>query len=167
MRKSKFHYTNSCILFASWLWGLIPVSVSAGDFIPQGRYLDINVQVQDTAQRNPLRQIVDLQFSDRISIGKAVKTALSGTGYQLTESNHPKVQLLLSSRLAFVHNRFEQKRIDSAIAAIVGVGRGFEIDVDHLSRVIRIIPITRPESEHKQILSSSQYSDSLFPRSHP
>lgn len=112
----------------------------AADSVPAGRYLDRNVQVQDAAQLNPLRQIGSLQFSDRVLIGDAVQTALAGTGYRLAAGSHPNVHALLNSRVALSHIRFDEKRIDSVVAALVGVGRGYALEVDHTARLIRIVP---------------------------
>jgi len=41
--------------------------------------------------------------------------------------------------VAIAHARFERKRIDSVIAALVGVGRGYDVEVDHVARMIRIV----------------------------
>lgn len=112
----------------------------SADTVPAGRYLDVNVRVDAPEQLNPLRMIGDLQFSDRVSVGEAVETALAGTGYRLADSHHADVRRLLDSRVAIPHIRFEQKRVDSVIAAIVGVGRGYDVQVDHAGRMIRIVP---------------------------
>ncbi|MYB34924.1 MAG: hypothetical protein F4X92_07350 [Gammaproteobacteria bacterium] len=123
--------------------GICPGAVPASDTVPAGRYLDLSVRVDAPEQLNPLRMIGDLQFSDRVSVGEAVRTALAGTGYRLAGSAHPVVQALLDSRVALPHMRFENKRIDSVIGAIVGTGRGYDVQVDHAARLIRVVPSLR------------------------
>jgi len=123
-----------CVLSWNGAW--------ADQGLPVGRYLDQNVLVHQAGKLNPLRQVGDLEFSDRITIGEAVRTALSGTGYRLHEPADPMVRTLLESRLAVAHLRFRNKRIDSVIAAIVGTGRGFDLQVDHMTRRLRIVRAT-------------------------
>ena len=126
-------------LFIIGLFALSHSGAMGEHVLPAGRYLDQNVLVHQAEQLNPLLQVGDLDFSDRITVGEAVRTTLSGTGYRLDESVDPLVQSLLQSRIAISHSRFRSKRIDSVIAAIVGVGRGFDVQVDHATRRIRIV----------------------------
>ena len=128
-----------CLLPVLLLAAGISAGAQAGDVVPAGRYLDVSVRVDAPEQLNPLLMVGDLQFSDRVTVGEAVRTALAGTGYRLAESTKPSVRTLLDSRVAIAHARFERKRIDSVIAALVGVGRGYDVQVDHVSRMIRIV----------------------------
>lgn len=140
------HKSNSalCSLLAGGLlFGLVSSTGLGNDTVPAGRYLDLEVRVHAPEQLNPLLMVGDLQFSDRVSVGEAVVTALSGTGYRLADSRHDSVRAVLASRVAIPHIRFEQKRIDSVIAAIVGAGRGYDVQVDHTARLIRIVPLAQ------------------------
>ena len=115
----------------------------ADDTRRAGRYLDRTVLVHDAARLNPLRQVADLRFSARISIAGALRTALAGTGYRLLAPDahpHPGTRALLLGRLAMPHHRFDGRRIDAVIAAIVGVGRGYGLEVDHGARLVRVVP---------------------------
>lgn len=120
----------------------------AADTLPAGRYLDRSVAVHDISQLNPLRQVARLEFSDRITVAGAVRSALAGTGYQLLDPDahdHPGARQLLESRIAVPHLEFDSLRIDSVVSAIVGAGRGWEIQVNHVSRTVRIVPAIFPE----------------------
>lgn len=108
-----------------------------------GRYFDRIVLVHEAAQLNPLAQVANLQFSSRITIGEALSTALVGTGYRLLDTDahsHSESHTLLESRLAIPHQNFVEKRIDSIISAVIGVGRGFTLEVDHVARQVRVVP---------------------------
>lgn len=114
-----------------------------------GRYIDRSVLVHEAAQLNPLEQVANLQFSSRITIGEALSTALVGTGYHLLDPDgHLQIEsrTLLESRLAISHQNFAEKRIDSVISAVIGAGRGFTLEVDHVARQIRVVPILPVES---------------------
>ncbi len=108
-----------------------------------GRYLDRSVLVHEAAQLNPLEQVADLEFSSRISVAEALRSALAGTGYRLLDpgAHHDDARALLESRLAIPHLNFDDKRVDSVIAAVVGAGRGFHLQVDHVTRRIRVVPL--------------------------
>lgn len=109
-----------------------------------GRYLDRTTLVHDGAQLNPLEQVADLDFSSRLTVGEALRSALAGTGYRLLEpGSHPHAEsrALLASRVAMPHQTFDGKRVDSVISALVGEGRGYRIEIDHVARRIRIVPI--------------------------
>lgn len=126
----------SALLVSAWPCAGVAV---AGDTVTAGRYLDVSVRVEAPAQLNPLHMIGDLQFTGRMTVGAAVRTALAGTGYRLAESSRPQVRALLESRLAIPHLRFERKRIDAVIAALVGAGRGYDVQVDHAARLLRVV----------------------------
>ena len=135
--------TNKTIpLVAALLLGLA-VNSWAEDTRQVGRYLDRSVLVHEAAQLNPLEQVARLQFSSRITVAEALRSALAGTGYQLLEpdAHHDDARALLESRLAIPHQNFEDKRIDSVIAAVVGAGRGFHLEVDQVARRIRVVPL--------------------------
>ena len=123
---------------------VLPATVYTDDTGRSGRYIDRSELVHGTAQLNPLKQVADLQFSSRISVGEALNTALIGTGYRLLERDahpHSESRTLLESRLAIPHQYFSEKRTDSVISAVVGAGRGFTLEVDHVDRQIRVVPI--------------------------
>jgi len=62
------------------LWALMSAGIMASGAVPRGRYPDRSVRVHDAAQLNPLRQVLDLRLSDRMSVGSALQTALAETG---------------------------------------------------------------------------------------
>ena len=120
------------------------VHVHADEIKRAGRYIDRSVLVHGAAQLNPLEQVANLQFTSRITVGEALRTALVGTGYRLLDPDrHPHFasRRLLESRLAIPHQNFAEKRIDSVIAALIGAGRSFAIEVDHVARRVRVVPI--------------------------
>lgn len=129
----------------------LPAGASAGDpaadSIVAGRYLDRNVRVYEPAQLDPLKHVVSFEFSPFISIEGALSTALSGTGYRLASADPGPVSRLLGSPVAHAHNRFSEKRIDSVIGALIGSGRGFDIEVDHVERQVRVQPIDMQPAE--------------------
>ncbi len=135
-------------LIASSCAVCLPAGASASDPAPDslvaGRYLDRNVEVHDAAQLDPLRHVVSFEFSPLISIEGALATALSGTGYRLAPAEPGPVSRLLESPVAHAHNHFEEKRIDSVVGALIGAGRGFDLEVDHLARRVRVRPIDTP-----------------------
>ncbi len=127
----------------------LPTVVHADDTKRVGRYIDRSVLVHEAAQLNPLSQVANLQFSSRISIGEALSTALAGTGYRLLDPDvHPRTEsrTLLVSRLAIPHQDFAEKRIDSVISAVIGAGRGFTLEVDHVARQVRVVPVLAVET---------------------
>lgn len=118
--------------------------VHADDTRRTGRYIDMSVLVHEAAQLNPLEQIANLQFSSRITVGEALRTALVGTGYHLLDPDahpHSESRTLLGSRLAIPHQNFAGKRIDSVVSAVIGAGRGFTLEVNHVARQVRVVPI--------------------------
>ena len=132
-------------LIASSCAVCLPAGAAAGDPAPDslvaGRYLDRNVQVYEAAQLDPLKHVVSFEFSPFISIKGALSTALSGTGYRLAPADPGPVSRMLGSPVAHAHNRFTEKRIDSVVGALIGAGRGFDIEVDHVERRVRVHPI--------------------------
>jgi len=69
-----------CLRPAPVLWALMSAGIMSSGAVPRGRYLDRSVRVHDAAQLNPLRQVLDLRLSDRMSVGSALRTALAGAG---------------------------------------------------------------------------------------
>ena len=138
--------------------------VHAEDSRRAGRYIDRSVLVHERAQLNPLAQVANLRFSSRISIGETLSTALAGTGYRLLDPDahpHTESRTLLATRLAISHQDFSEKRIDSVISAVIGAGRGFTLEVDHIARQIRVVPILPVESPsarppYRRYLQASQ-----------
>ena len=126
--------------------------VHADDTRRAGRYIDRFVLVHEAAQFNPLAQVATLQFSSRVTIGEALSTALVGTGYRLLRLDvHPQAEsrALLVSRLSIPHQTFVKKRIDSVLSAVIGAGRGFTLEVDHVARqirVVQILPVNSPST---------------------
>lgn len=133
---------------------VIPAQIPADGTQRAGRYLDRSVIVNEASQLNPLQQVATLEFSSRITVAEALKSALAGTGYHLLDPDvHPdsESRALLRTRLAIPHQQFDTKRIDSVIAAVVGAGRGFGLEVDHVARRIRIVPLRAPAPVPKQV----------------
>ncbi len=126
---------------ASALW-LMSVTAPAADTVPVGRYLDRNLQVHEAARLHPLQAVADLTFSDRMSVGEALRSALAGTGYRLQApgADETEVRQLLATRIAMSHLAFEGRQLDSVIAALVGDGRGFAVEIHHVTRTVRILP---------------------------
>ena len=126
---------------------LLPVPAVLADATERaGRYLDRSVLVHEAARLNPLEQVADLRFGSRVTVAEALRTALAGTGYRLLDpEDHPDAEArsLLRGRIAIPHETFDGKRVDSVIAAVVGAGRGFRLEVDHAGRRIRIVPVGR------------------------
>ncbi len=123
---------------------LLPVAAQANATERVGRYLDRSVLVHEAAQLNPLEQVADLEFSSRITVSEALRLALAGTGYDLLDPDShpdPESRKLLRGRIAIPHESFSSKRIDSVIAALVGAGRGYHLQVDHLARLVRVVPV--------------------------
>ncbi len=129
----------------------LPTGVPAGEWAPDnivaGRYLDRNVLVHDEAQLDPLKHVVSFSFSPFITVEGALNTALSGTGYRLAPADPGPVSRLLDSQVALSHDRFDEKRIDSVVGALIGSGRGFDLEVDHVERQVRVQPINAPTAE--------------------
>lgn len=127
---------------------VIPIALStvvhADDTKSAGRYIDRSVLVHGASQLDPLKQVANLRFSSRITVGQALRAALVGTGYRLLDPDshpHTESRTLLGSRLATPHQKFAEKRIDSVISAVIGAGRGFTLEVDHVARQIRVVQI--------------------------
>lgn len=141
-------------LLSAVFFAVIPIALSAvvhADHANSaGRYIDQSVLVHDTSQLDPLKQVANLQFNSRITVGEALRTALVGTGYRLLDPDahpHSESHTLLVSRLAIPHQDFFEIRIDSALSAVIGAGRGFTLEVDHVARQIRVVPIFPIESQ--------------------
>ena len=134
--------TGFSVLAATFLT-VLPGLAMGDDSRRVGRYLDKSVLVHEAAQLNPLEQVAHLRFSSRVTVAEALRSALTGTGYQLLDpdAHHEHSRALLESRLAIPHQNFDDKRIDSVIAAVVGAGRGFTLEVDHVARRIRVVPL--------------------------
>lgn len=111
----------------------------AGYAVPEvaeaSRYARVAPNKLTTAQRAPLRAMVDISFprGTVTTVGQAVNVALAGSGYQLAQPDY-QAHTLFQLPLPEVHRQFTQIEL---AALLVALGQpGYELLVDDVNRLV-------------------------------